>query len=714
MEKQALSSKDRVKVGRWTVLPQQNCLRDGNIEKSIEPQCMALLLFLVENQGKVCSREDILDAVWGNIIVNENTLTKTLGMLRRGLEDDPKQPRYIATRLKKGYQLIAQVETDIFALNVQSIATSKQNTPERPSQAINLTNKEWLVAVAITVVFVVTIVMMFHSYLATHNNKVLNHWLPNSVTFDAKHETTPSFSNDGTLLIYSKYNNNTGFDIFLYHRNSHQHTVLINDVGNQLAAVSSPNGKHIAYFNKNKQKCELMKAELSEDSSVTVATNVLSQCGYNNEGKIAWLSDEVILFSDRNIENYGEHKLYTLNLASGYRQEIIGHYPLDFAVTDDKTTVILLVRKIGDIELTLSSLDIDTLEYRDIATGYPPLSQISWSARDRKIILVEPALGRVSKIASDGQKSIVYQTKSVITHPHVSPSGEITLLESNFKNELLEISNPIYADNQINTAPENGQVIHSSSYLHYLYRYGTGKTRAFLSQRNDQYHVWLQQGEHSHPIIDDFIKGDKVSGLKWSVKGNMLLIMQTDRHLNSYNIETGVSQEITLKKTPVYYLNWGRSESELILTHYQDTGPQVFTYDITTGKYQPFSQSNALTALFSPNGHITYFITHQQALWFRDERDGQVKLVTERMSLDSITSLKAFDDGVYWQENSDQHYSVYHYSLLSQQKQRIATVPYHAKYYTQHFDVTADQQKISLLKLENLQSDIVILSDTEK
>lgn len=100
---------DSLRIGAWLVLPLENSLINEVKSKVIEPQCMALLLYFSKKPMAVISRDELLNEVWKNVVVNENTLTKTIAMLRKALEDDSNNPSYIVTHLKKGYQLIAQV-----------------------------------------------------------------------------------------------------------------------------------------------------------------------------------------------------------------------------------------------------------------------------------------------------------------------------------------------------------------------------------------------------------------------------------------------------------------------------------------------------------------------------------------------------------------------------------------------------------------------------
>jgi DNA-binding winged helix-turn-helix (wHTH) protein len=71
-------------------------LRNGEV-LSVEPKAFRVLLFLLRNPQKLITKEELLDAVWGDIAVSENSLTRSVALLRRLLADDTHEPRYIAT-----------------------------------------------------------------------------------------------------------------------------------------------------------------------------------------------------------------------------------------------------------------------------------------------------------------------------------------------------------------------------------------------------------------------------------------------------------------------------------------------------------------------------------------------------------------------------------------------------------------------------------------
>lgn len=65
-----------------------------------------LLAYMAKNNGRVMTREHLLQAVWGyDYFGDVRTVDVTIRRLREKLEDDPSRPEYITTRRGLGYML---------------------------------------------------------------------------------------------------------------------------------------------------------------------------------------------------------------------------------------------------------------------------------------------------------------------------------------------------------------------------------------------------------------------------------------------------------------------------------------------------------------------------------------------------------------------------------------------------------------------------------
>jgi Tol biopolymer transport system component/DNA-binding winged helix-turn-helix (wHTH) protein len=81
---------------------------DGHVV-SLTPKAFDLLLYLVEHPGQPLPKQELLDAVWPTVIVEENNLTRTISTLRRALGETPHDHRFVATEPGYGYRFVARV-----------------------------------------------------------------------------------------------------------------------------------------------------------------------------------------------------------------------------------------------------------------------------------------------------------------------------------------------------------------------------------------------------------------------------------------------------------------------------------------------------------------------------------------------------------------------------------------------------------------------------
>jgi DNA-binding winged helix-turn-helix (wHTH) protein/tetratricopeptide (TPR) repeat protein len=83
---------------------------DGNAVP-LTPKAFAVLCALARQPGKLVTKGDLLDAVWGHRHVSESVLKTVVSELRTAMGDDAKQPRFIETVPRRGYRFAAAVST---------------------------------------------------------------------------------------------------------------------------------------------------------------------------------------------------------------------------------------------------------------------------------------------------------------------------------------------------------------------------------------------------------------------------------------------------------------------------------------------------------------------------------------------------------------------------------------------------------------------------
>src|SRR5205807_3978111 len=88
--------------------------RKGRVIR-LPPKSFDLLLFLVENRGRVLEKETILAGVWPGTFVEESNLTKNVSLLRQCLGEREDGNPYIETFPRRGYRFDADVHDQAIA-----------------------------------------------------------------------------------------------------------------------------------------------------------------------------------------------------------------------------------------------------------------------------------------------------------------------------------------------------------------------------------------------------------------------------------------------------------------------------------------------------------------------------------------------------------------------------------------------------------------------
>lgn len=79
--------------------------RDGK-DIAVEPKSFYVIELLILNRSRVVHKEEIFRAVWKDVVVTDNALTRTMTQIRKALNDDPRHPRFIETVPTVGYRFI--------------------------------------------------------------------------------------------------------------------------------------------------------------------------------------------------------------------------------------------------------------------------------------------------------------------------------------------------------------------------------------------------------------------------------------------------------------------------------------------------------------------------------------------------------------------------------------------------------------------------------
>lgn len=97
-------------LGEVRVDPARLCIVGPSGPLHLEPRVMDVLVTLAERAPEPVTRDELIDAVWGDAVVTDGVLSRCISILRERLGDNRASPRFVETLSKRGYRLLAPVE----------------------------------------------------------------------------------------------------------------------------------------------------------------------------------------------------------------------------------------------------------------------------------------------------------------------------------------------------------------------------------------------------------------------------------------------------------------------------------------------------------------------------------------------------------------------------------------------------------------------------
>ncbi len=96
----------RFRFGEFVLSPRRRTLTRVERVQPLIPRYFDLLVFLVERRGDAVHRRDIFDGVWTDVVVSDSALSQAIRTIRRVLDDDSREPRFVRTVARHGYQFV--------------------------------------------------------------------------------------------------------------------------------------------------------------------------------------------------------------------------------------------------------------------------------------------------------------------------------------------------------------------------------------------------------------------------------------------------------------------------------------------------------------------------------------------------------------------------------------------------------------------------------
>src|SRR5438552_3186981 len=119
--------------GPFRLEPAERRLQRNGQPVPLTHKAFDTLLVLVLNHGHAVGKEELMQEVWPDAIVEEATLAQNISTVRKALGEDASGQQYIETVPKHGYRFVAAVR-----VRRSSVADSEALAPEKIAEEQSL------------------------------------------------------------------------------------------------------------------------------------------------------------------------------------------------------------------------------------------------------------------------------------------------------------------------------------------------------------------------------------------------------------------------------------------------------------------------------------------------------------------------------------------------------------------------------------------------
>ena len=199
-------TKGLLHFGVFTLNLERRGLYKGQERVRLTAKPLETLIFLVENYGRVVEKKEILDAVWKDAFVSEDTLVHAVREVRRALGDDRENPRFIQTVPREGYRFVCEVtraDADVASKPIEPIVSA----PEQPASSVGSRIPRWLWIAAPAVVLLSIGLWFYWSRDRSNQTRPVTEksstgGLRKQITSGEFSSGKPVFSPDGKHILY--------------------------------------------------------------------------------------------------------------------------------------------------------------------------------------------------------------------------------------------------------------------------------------------------------------------------------------------------------------------------------------------------------------------------------------------------------------------------------------------------------------------------------
>jgi Tol biopolymer transport system component/DNA-binding winged helix-turn-helix (wHTH) protein len=638
------------------------CLVKGNASIPVEPKAFRVLLYLLRNPHRLVTKDELLDAVWPETSVSENSLTRSIALLRRLLGDDTHEPRFIATVPTVGYRFLADVKTSEESLDPHHAGNADLEGLSREGVARGRRRTALGVAMASMAAIAICAVMI----TGWHHIRAPGYGVPSTAAPDMRSTTLvsvsgalrdPALSPDTKAAAYVWDGENPGRgDIYVQLIGGEKPLRLTHTRSGFVCCASwSPDGRQIAFIIcDDRGGAVLSVPALGGDERKLTDTT----CLYGEGGWPVWMADGKSMIIVGSCKVGGPHGIVLLSLATGEKRCLtaltsdVGEWRPTIS-PDQKTVAFLRMpaanASVGDIY----ALSLSSGELRQLTAERHSIWGMMWAADGQHIIFSssrgglagmwrvsahggpverETVYPEVGSLSADGRR-LVYvretgsRPTSISQADLTAPGGKVlgvkTLISSASENDTPQLS------------PDGRNIVYGSAVAGFG---GWGGE------------IWKAKADGSDPIQLTSFAGHSGTP-RWSPDGQFIAFdnrNQSQSQIYVMDADGRNQRKLTSGNYDHVVPSWSRDGRFIYFASEQNGSFEVWKHELATGQEVQVTHHGGFGPLESYDGKTLYYSQIDGAgIWEVPTAGGEERRITAAPHLGYWGYFALTEPGIY-------------------------------------------------------------------
>lgn len=525
----------KFKIGKFDADVSRCRISSGEYEVILEPKVMDVLHYLFRHKGEVVSQEQIFSSVWPTSTFNPSSVQRCIALLRKALNEDSKNAKFLVTHPKRGY-----------CLELPNEATSQcKSIP-------------YLCAFIATVAFCVWLLFPLQS-IKTDFSTLL------PVTSNEANETFLSLSENGKHLAFVR-GDDLKKNIWVRELGSGQEIQLTQTTSVYYSLGWNPEGTALAYMeNKNGQRI-MSYMSLDSITLAPIKTTYLREFSTFDvsSGKLQWHSSNKIYFVEINQAN-NDTWLSSIDLINGEKKQLLDaqgqDWMKDLALSPDETQL-ALGYEMGLNRYRVDLVNIDTLNISNLVEIEDSIQGLSWHPNGSSVLISNR--NKLQLVDMQGALSVIdFNNYKFISDAQFNPTGSEIFME--LRNVDVDILR------KTKTTPNEFETLVDTSSLDFLPIFSSDDKRfVFESHRSGLKQLYIYKDGQQRMVFSN-PNNEELFGVVWTPDGTEIITASKDK-IFKVNVKSATFEEFPHSYQPFGLRQHFYNESAVLVSYRADDG----------------------------------------------------------------------------------------------------------------------------------------------